>query len=556
MEQQEVSVAKAGLVAALPARTTVLAAANPAEGHYNRSKSVAENLKISGPMLSRFDLLFVLLDRPDADHDARLGAHVMALHCGLADRAAAAAARQRQLRDGAAASGGGASGRQQQYCSSTGGASDYWATQGGKQGSLSSTQHPDPPPHPQPRVSLLQRLKQNGAGQQDGSAAGPSGAGDGNSSSSSNLLPPPLLRKYLSYARAYVHPTLGDDARAVLQGFYLTLRQGAAPGRSAPVTARQLESMVRLAEARARLELRPVVSRADAEDVVEIMREALFDKFGDGAGCLDFRTAQLGGGGGRSSKAKEAQRFLAALAKAAARRPGGLAAGGGVFTTGELYSLANDMALQVRDVGQLIESLNDAGELLKAGGSAYRLKGAPATAAPSSSALAAAMRSSSGTQLTQSQQQVQPPLFDVTNGSQAQQPSQLLGAAAPSQRFGGGVRGSAVAADHAATMSAAAAALSQKQQRPSQKAGPASRQPSLLPTHAGAESHRQQGLVLGGGAAVTGRQPAAAPAPAMAAGQHQHQRQSLFDALGFGALDDLDEEAGGGGSGGRESGGF
>lgn len=53
MEQQEVSVAKAGLVASLPARATIVAAANPAEGHYNRAKSLAENLKMSPAMLSR-----------------------------------------------------------------------------------------------------------------------------------------------------------------------------------------------------------------------------------------------------------------------------------------------------------------------------------------------------------------------------------------------------------------------------------------------------------------------------------------------------------------------
>lgn len=53
MEQQEVSVAKAGLVASLPARTSVLAAANPVGGHYNRAKSVCENLKMSPAILSR-----------------------------------------------------------------------------------------------------------------------------------------------------------------------------------------------------------------------------------------------------------------------------------------------------------------------------------------------------------------------------------------------------------------------------------------------------------------------------------------------------------------------
>lgn len=65
MEQQHISVAKGGLVCTLPARTAVLAAANPAQGHYNKAKTVAENLRISAPLLSRFDLLFILLDNPD-----------------------------------------------------------------------------------------------------------------------------------------------------------------------------------------------------------------------------------------------------------------------------------------------------------------------------------------------------------------------------------------------------------------------------------------------------------------------------------------------------------
>lgn len=63
MEQQTISVAKAGILCSLPARTTILAAANPSGGHYNKGKTIAENLKISLPMLSRFDLIFILLDQ-------------------------------------------------------------------------------------------------------------------------------------------------------------------------------------------------------------------------------------------------------------------------------------------------------------------------------------------------------------------------------------------------------------------------------------------------------------------------------------------------------------
>ena len=82
MEQQEVSVAKAGLVASLPARTSIVAAANPTGGHFDRGKALQENLRLSPAMLSRFDLAFALLDRPDELLDRALSEHVMALHSG------------------------------------------------------------------------------------------------------------------------------------------------------------------------------------------------------------------------------------------------------------------------------------------------------------------------------------------------------------------------------------------------------------------------------------------------------------------------------------------
>ena len=63
MEQQQISIAKAGVVASLASRCAVLAAANPVGGHYDRGRTVSENLKMSPALLSRFDLVFILLDR-------------------------------------------------------------------------------------------------------------------------------------------------------------------------------------------------------------------------------------------------------------------------------------------------------------------------------------------------------------------------------------------------------------------------------------------------------------------------------------------------------------
>ncbi|MEM2145615.1 MAG: minichromosome maintenance protein MCM, partial [Candidatus Jordarchaeaceae archaeon] len=80
MEQGTVSIAKAGIVATLNARTAILAAANPALGRWNPYKSVAENFKLPATILSRFDLIFVLVDRPMEEQDKMMTDHILALH--------------------------------------------------------------------------------------------------------------------------------------------------------------------------------------------------------------------------------------------------------------------------------------------------------------------------------------------------------------------------------------------------------------------------------------------------------------------------------------------
>jgi len=80
MEQQTVSIAKAGITTTLNARTSVLAAANPAYGRYNMRRSPSENINLPQALLSRFDLLFLLMDKVNADKDMALAKHVTYVH--------------------------------------------------------------------------------------------------------------------------------------------------------------------------------------------------------------------------------------------------------------------------------------------------------------------------------------------------------------------------------------------------------------------------------------------------------------------------------------------
>ena len=85
MEQQTISIAKAGIQATLNARTSVLAAANPRDGRYDRSKTLKSNVDISPPIMSRFDLFFVILDECDEITDYNIARHILTVHQNGAD---------------------------------------------------------------------------------------------------------------------------------------------------------------------------------------------------------------------------------------------------------------------------------------------------------------------------------------------------------------------------------------------------------------------------------------------------------------------------------------
>ncbi|CAL0309852.1 unnamed protein product [Lupinus luteus] len=311
MEQQCVSIAKAGLVASLSSRTSVLAAANPVGGHYNRAKTVNENLKMSAALLSRFDLIFILLDKPDELLDKRLSEHIMSLHAGYGQHSPAL----KKLR-------GNPPSDSRTTLSQNAEGVDLHVRSG----------------------SLVSRLRLDPRRDRDFVP-----------------LPGQLLRKYIAYARSYVFPRMSKPAAEILQKFYLKLRDHNTSADGTPITARQLESLVRLAEARARLDLRVDITAQDAMDVVEIMKESLYDKYVDEHGVVDF------GRSGGMSQQKEAKRFLNALNKQSELEQKDC------FLVSEIYSLADRIALKVPDIDIFIDNLNSAGYLLKKGSKTYQV---------------------------------------------------------------------------------------------------------------------------------------------------------------------------------------
>src|SRR6476660_8697684 len=80
MEQQTCSVAKGGIVATLNARTSILSAANPMYGNYDVFKNITENVNLPIPLLTRFDLIYVIRDSPEKEKDSRIASHILEIH--------------------------------------------------------------------------------------------------------------------------------------------------------------------------------------------------------------------------------------------------------------------------------------------------------------------------------------------------------------------------------------------------------------------------------------------------------------------------------------------
>ncbi|KAG0091651.1 DNA replication licensing factor mcm8 [Podila epicladia] len=337
MEQQSISVAKAGIICSLPARTSVIAAANPVGGHYNLAKTVSENLKMNSALLSRFDLIFILMDKPDDSMDKYLSMKVMAMHSGNpANFDDMGAQSQQRSPQGNETETRRSKRRREDFGDDDDEMEDVGAERRAERERIKQER----------ALPLPERLKMR-------------------DDDDLELVPQSLLRKYIAYARKYVMPRLSQEASDILQEFYLMLRVNHRSPDGTPVTTRQLESMLRMAEARARMELREVVTRHDARDVVEVITFSLQDAFNStgtpGQGTVPTR-------GGKSALVK---RYVSELHRKATSNSSN------IFTRDQLYQTFRDlrMAEQGFEGGfdHLLDRLNNQNYLLMKGSGRYQL---------------------------------------------------------------------------------------------------------------------------------------------------------------------------------------
>ena len=201
MEQQEINLAKAGIIATLKTRTAVFMSANPKYGQFDKYEELAEQINMPPSLLSRFDLIFILLDEPNPINDAQISEHILQTHV---------AGEMKQLREVST-----------ELISS-------------KKAELAA-QHIIPE------------------------------------------IPSELFRKYVAYARKNIFPVLTEQAIGHIHNLYLSLRaaRSSSKTKSIPITTRQEEAMVRLAEASARVRLSQEVTLEDAERATGLMMTCL-----------------------------------------------------------------------------------------------------------------------------------------------------------------------------------------------------------------------------------------------------------------------------------------
>ena len=236
MEQQTVTIAKAGIHTSLNARCSVIAAANPIYGQYDTHKDPHRNIALPDSLLSRFDLLFVVTDDIDDFRDRQISEHVLRMH------------RYRQP-----GSEEGAPVREQAHQTLGVGLDD---TQDANRGDTQVYEKFNIMLHAGVTIT----------------------SGRGNARKI-DVLSIPFIKKYIQYAKLQRKPILTKGAADLIVATYSALRNDELEGnqrKTSPMTARTLETLIRLATAHAKARLSHRVEERDAEAAESILRFALF----------------------------------------------------------------------------------------------------------------------------------------------------------------------------------------------------------------------------------------------------------------------------------------
>ncbi len=209
MEQQTVSIAKAGIMARLNSRCALLAAANPIGGRFDRYEPISKQINMPPTLLSRFDLIYTMMDRPNEEMDTKTAKHIIETHY-----AGEILARVKNI------------GKVEE------GEKEHFG-------------------------EAMQMME-------------PAVQGD-------------LLRKYVAWSKRNVFPVMSDEAKNKFLEFYIGLRRQGYDDEEepVPVTARQLEALIRLGEAKARTRLSDKITVEDAESVIEVVNYCLKHVFTD-----------------------------------------------------------------------------------------------------------------------------------------------------------------------------------------------------------------------------------------------------------------------------------
>jgi len=234
MEQQTISVAKAGITTVLNSRSSVLAAANPVFGRYDDLKSASDNIDLMTTILSRFDLIFLVRDIREEERDRMICQHVMGVHI-----------------NSSSASGRGGRHDDSMFFMASGNE----PAESGQDESGSS---------PEAIVHNVMQVARTGEGELD----------------------VPAMKKYVQYCKSKCSPRLSEEAGEVLSSSYVRIRDdvrkqaiqasGISGGEDSqaaiPITVRQLEALVRLSESLAKMRLDDDVQPADVSEALRLFK--------------------------------------------------------------------------------------------------------------------------------------------------------------------------------------------------------------------------------------------------------------------------------------------